>query len=260
MNRRFAFTVDLDRDVNLPLKGEAAAGSLDRGLGTGPRFSSSEKGLGILLDLLDEIGIKATVFVEGRTAETIDCSCLSGHCIGLHGYDHEDLLAQDTGVPVDQKAVLTRGFEAVSDRISEPVCFRAPYMRADEDTMSVISSLGIRHDSSVYRRMDEGYGTYQTHCGIVEHPVPKSRDSSGKVIAAYLWPMHEGKRSPEDYIRMAASAESGEFVLATHTWHMAESREDGPMSEERIVTNADNVRRVIGGILDEGFRPSTIAD
>ncbi len=39
MSKTFLFTVDLDRDVNFPVPGQAAAGSLDRGSGTAPRFS-----------------------------------------------------------------------------------------------------------------------------------------------------------------------------------------------------------------------------
>ncbi len=51
--RTFRFTVDLDRDANFPIPGQAAAGSLDRGSGAAPRFSSAERGLSILLDVLD---------------------------------------------------------------------------------------------------------------------------------------------------------------------------------------------------------------
>jgi hypothetical protein len=57
------FTVDLDRDVNFP-DGGNKAGSLDRGNGTAPRFTSSEKGAAILQEILDETGIKATFFAE----------------------------------------------------------------------------------------------------------------------------------------------------------------------------------------------------
>ena len=85
MTSRLVFTVDLDRDVNFPMEGCREARSLDRGGGTFPRFSSAERGLRILMDILDEIGMKATFFVEGRTSETIGCSSISGHCIGLRG-------------------------------------------------------------------------------------------------------------------------------------------------------------------------------
>jgi peptidoglycan/xylan/chitin deacetylase (PgdA/CDA1 family) len=254
MSRKLVFTVDLDRDVNLPLKGEVAAGSMDRGEGSSPRFLSSEEGLRILLELLDEIGVRSTFFVEGRTAETIDCASMSGHCIGLHGFDHEDLTGESTEVPVDVHNVLSRGFDAVSDNIARPVCFRAPYMRCDDSVLGVVKDLGIRHDSSVYRYPEEGQEPYMTQMGVMEHPVPKSRDQNGKVIAAYLWPMHEGKRIPEDYIRMASESTSSEFVLATHTWHMVETIGGGPMDDDEVCRNLAHVRDVLTGIMDSGYR------
>ena len=258
MSRKLVFTVDLDRDVNISLKGEVAAGSMDRGEGPSPRFSSSEKGLRILLDLLDEIGVRSTFFVEGRTAETIDCTGISGHCIGLHGYDHEDLIGASTGVHVDVRDVLSKGFDAVSDNIARPVCFRAPYMCCDEGVLNAVRELGIMHDSSVYRHPDEGQEPYLTQTGIMEHPVPKTRDRNGKVIAAYLWPMHEGKRPPEDYIRMASESTSSEFVLATHTWHMVETIDGGPMDDGGIRRNLAHVREVLTGIMDAGYVPDVM--
>lgn len=253
MTRRLVFTVDLDRDVNLPLEGRVAAGSIDRGEGTSPRFSSAQRGLDLLLDLFDEVGVRATFFTEGRTAEVLDCSGLSGHCIGLHGYDHEDLTGASTGIPVDVPAVLTRGYDAVRDNIARPVCFRAPYMVSDDAILSALADLGIRHDSSVYRRPEEGLGPYTVEHGITEHPVPKSRDRSGRTIAAYLWPMHEGRRPPSDYIHMAEDLDVPEMVLATHTWHLVESRDGGPMSDDRVAENLAHVREVLVGIMDLGY-------
>ncbi|MBO4347950.1 MAG: polysaccharide deacetylase family protein [Candidatus Methanomethylophilaceae archaeon] len=249
--------MDLDRDANLAVQGSAAAGSMDRGNGTAPRFSSAERGLSILLDILDELGMKATFFVEGRTAETIDCSCLSGHCIGLHGYDHEDLTGESTGVPMPPSAVseaLEKGFCAVSDAVSRPVCFRAPYMACDDAVLRAVSGLGILHDSSFYS--DGPKGPYATSYGITEHPVPRGRDAAGKTIAAYLWPMHEGRRPPEDYIRFAGTAE-GDFVLADHTWHMVESR-GGIMDAGTASENAARTASVLRGILDLGFEPAIL--
>lgn len=258
MTRKLVFTVDLDRDANLPIEGCIAAGSIDRGEGTSPRFSSTERGLTLLLDLFDELGVEATFFVEGRTAEKVDCSTISGHCIGLHGYDHEDLTCASTGIDVDVHEVLSRGFDAVKDNISSPVCFRAPYMASNEAVMTAVSDLGILHDSSEYRWPDEGLAPFMTDQGVMVHPVPKTRDSSGRVIAAYLWPMHEGRRIPQDYIEMAASLDCSEFVLATHTWHMVESRDGGLMTEERIIENLEHTGDVIRGLLDSGMTPSPL--
>lgn len=259
MTGRLLFTVDLDRDVNFPQEGRPEAGSLDRGGGTAPRFSSAERGLGILLDILDEVGMKATFFVEGRTSEMFDCSCISGHCIGFHGYDHEDLTGTSTGLTFsddDLRSTLCRGFDAVSDNISRPSCFRAPYMSCDDRVLKVISDLGIHHDSSTYSEPD--IQPYEVIDGITEHPVPKGKDVNGRTIAAYLWPMHEGKRPFGDYIGFASRHPDGDFILATHTWHMVERRDGGIMDDVGIRDNTMNVRRVLTGILDSGFKYGTI--
>ena len=252
MTRRLVFTVDVDRDVNFQVEGSDAAGSLDFGSGTAPRFTSSERGLSVLLDILDDIGMRATFFVEGRTAETIDCSGISSHCVGFHGYDHEDLTKVS-----DPGKVMDRGYAAVRDSICRPVCFRAPYMTIDDGIYGHLSRLGIGHDSSAYG--EPGAPTYQVS-GVTVHPVAKGKDANGKTIAAYLWPMHEGRRIPSDYLYLARSMTDGELVLSTHSWHMVESRESGPMSEELIRANSEDLRTVLCSILDEGFEPSVLTD
>ena len=255
MSRKLYFTVDVDRDCNIPVRGTSVAGSIDRGAGESPRFSSSAEGLPVLADLLDDLGVRGTFFIEGRTAETIDCSCLEGHCIGLHGYDHEDLTGRETGVVPDVEAVLKKGFDAVTDAVSAPTCFRAPYMSADDRVLEAVRSLGIRADSSVYTAVG-GPTAPVGSSGMTVYPVPMAKDRNGKTIAAYLWPMHEGKRRPKDYIEMASGLDH--LVLATHSWHMTESRDGGTMSKDRAEENLRNVRAVLEGILDLGFEPSTI--
>jgi hypothetical protein len=72
--------------------------------------------------------------------------------------------------------------------------------------------------------------------------------------------MHEAKRGPEDYLRLASAMDEGVFVVATHTWHMAESREMGMMSEAEIKNNAGNVRKVLEELIDSGMTPLTMAE
>lgn len=251
--RRFYFTVDVDRDVNVQVPGGSAAGSLDRGAGTAPRFSSSDRGLGIVLDILDEAGIRGTLFFEGRTAEVLDCARAEGHRIGIHGYDHEDLTQLADGCLDD---VVRSSFEAVSDNVGGPTCSRAPYMSADRRVLAAFERVGIRADSSFYT--DVGGPTAEYSIGTIrEYPVPKARDPGGRTIAAYLWPMHEGKRDPADYMDMAAGMD-GPLVLADHSWHFVESRAQGMMSEDRIRENARDTLDIIQGILDLGYEPCVI--
>ncbi|MBO4798876.1 MAG: polysaccharide deacetylase family protein, partial [Candidatus Methanomethylophilaceae archaeon] len=117
--------------------GRAAAGSAG---GAEPRFSSSVKGAEIILDILDEIGMKAVFFAEGRTAGK-GFPGISSHCIGLHGYDHEDFSGMRTGIRFsreEKRSILRAGYEAVSDALGKPVCFRAPYMVYDPEIISML--------------------------------------------------------------------------------------------------------------------------
>lgn len=147
---RFCFTVDLDRDVNIPVPGRRAAGSIDRGSGDLPRFSSSISGLETLVGILDETGMPCTFFCEGRTMEMISdrAGLLDGFEIGLHGYDHEDMSGLTRQEAV---GVLEDGISAIRDATGRtPVCFRAPYMRPPDDLAHVLPQVGIRMDSSLY--------------------------------------------------------------------------------------------------------------
>ena len=89
--RTLCFTVDLDRDVNEPVFGSVCAASKDRGEGNSPRFASAGKGTEKLVELFDELGIRATFFAEARTLHRSGAfSLIKGHEVALHGMDHED--------------------------------------------------------------------------------------------------------------------------------------------------------------------------
>ncbi|MDR0508399.1 MAG: polysaccharide deacetylase family protein [Candidatus Methanoplasma sp.] len=257
--RALCVTVDLDRDVNIMVPGSVAAGSIDRGNGTDPRFSSSEKGLLLLVDLFDEIAVKATFFAEAATLRRIDAGMLSGYEVGVHGADHEDITAIEGAD--NKRAILERAVDTVKDAVGKaPECFRAPYMKTDEETLDILPELGIRIDSSRYVGMSRSLMPERLSNGVWEIPVPESRDAGGKKISAFLWPMHESKRRPEDYLEMASAMDEGAFVLATHTWHIVESRERGLMSPGEIESNIFNVRKVLEGIMDMGMTALTLTD
>ncbi|MDR3205611.1 MAG: polysaccharide deacetylase family protein [Candidatus Methanoplasma sp.] len=256
--KALCFTVDLDRDANIPIPGKAAAGSFDRGDGAEPRFESSEKGLGTLLDILSGMGARATFFAEGRTLEMISSKGLSKHEVGVHGYDHEDLTSLSGH---DLRVCMGRAVGSVCRTIGRrPVSFRAPYMKIDDKVLEALPEFGIRCDSSMYAPLSESPMPRRLPCGVTEIPVPEGSDPSGKKIAAYLWPMHEGKRRPEEYVRMAAAVKEGVFVLATHTWHMAESLNGGIMDPNAVRRNAEDVQKVIEEVIGLGFEPMTVSE
>jgi hypothetical protein len=96
--------------------------------------------------------------------------------------------------------------------------------------------------------------------GLWEIPVPEGTDASGKKMAAYLWPMHELKRVPAEYIGLSSQMEEGVFVIATHTWHIVESPDRGMLSNEEIKKDIGNVREVLEGVVDNGITPKTMTD
>lgn len=264
MAKALCLTVDVDRDVNICVEGRLAAGSIDRGFGTSPRFVSTARGLILLSELLDDIGIRATFFVEARTLENIDCcNCLCGHEIGMHGLDHEDLTGSN-GVALtsaNKHAILEKASLIVKDITGIlPRCFRAPYMKTDDCVMKILPELGIRYDSSIYAPLERSAVPERLKNGIKEVYVADDFDCEGKRMSAYLWPMHEGRRGPEHYIEMASRVDSGIFTLATHTWHMCESRKNGIMDNASMENNMNSLRRVLEGVIDAGFEPMVIPD
>lgn len=262
--RNLCFTVDLDRDVNDAEEGSSAAISLDRGQGNIPRFSSSAKGTELLLDLMDDLGMKCTFFAEATALkETGVGRTISGHEVGFHGLNHEDFTGARTNVFFDygeMRSIVEKSLSIVRDEVGKsPRGFRSPYMDPNETMLEFLPEYGIRYDSSRYAYVTENMDV-NTSVELVEVPVQKDTDASGKSITAYLWPMHEGKRGYADYIPMADKIKSGPLVIATHSWHMVETRSSGVMDRDWINRNYDNVRNLLSSLLDMGFSPSTVEE
>lgn len=262
--RTLCFTIDLDRDVNNAVSGSSAAISIDRGCGSSPRFESSKKGTEKLVELLDEMNIKATFFAEARTlSNTHIGNFLSGQEIALHGLDHEDFTGTKTGIQMEEgemREIIERAISMIRDEVGyQPSGFRTPYMDPNEILMEALPEYGIRYDSSYYAYLQPKMLPYR-HNGMLEIPVLKGRDEKGKNITSYLWPMHEGNRSSSDFIAMGKQLKEGVFVLATHSWHIVEGREKGIMDDDAVKRNISNVRAVLEGLMDEGYILKTMSD
>jgi len=89
--------------------------------------------------------------------------------------------------------------------------------------------------------------------GLWELPVAEGKDAKRKRIVSYLWPMHEGERSPSDYVAMAESLKAGCLILATHSWHMVETYGHGLLDEMQVEMNLRNLRKVLEGIAELGM-------
>ena len=97
-----------------------------------------------LLQLLDQLGLKATFFITGWTLEAHPAMCeailMAGHEVGHHGYHHR---LPDPGDPLLVEEV-DRGFEALKRVLGvAPKGYRAPSGEFSEELR--VSSLGARH-------------------------------------------------------------------------------------------------------------------
>ena len=261
--RRLCFTVDLDRDVNDAVIGSSAAVSMDRGQGTEPRFGSSAKGAGLIMDLMDDLGMKCTFFAEARTLRKTGVGeVISKHEVGLHGLDHEDFTGARTKVVLDygqMRDITERAMAMIRDDVGRsPRGFRSPYMDPNEEMLDFLHEYGIIYDSSRYEYVSRDTDVRRSEAyGLMEVPVPKAEDASGRTITSYLWPMHEGKRGYRVFVDLGNRIYEGTYVVCTHSWHMCETRAGGPMSEQEIEANYDNVRSVLSDLMDCGYVPQT---
>ena len=102
-----------------------------------------------LLELLDQLELKATFFVTGWSVDAhpamAEAILKAGHEIGHHGYHH---LLPDPGDPWIEEE-LERGFEALKRRLGvKPTGYRAPYGEFTEELRVALVRHGIVYTSS----------------------------------------------------------------------------------------------------------------
>lgn len=269
--RYAAFTVDVDRDANLAERGRYEAGSRAMGgTDTAPRFASSGKGLRMISELLEELDIRATFFLEGDAIRDIARhtdvrSLLQKHEVACHGVCHEDFTGESTGICLSGEQagdVAKESRSIVRDILGrDSIGFRAPYQHIDATGLGALARVGFSYDSSLTENMIDGkIGPRKLDNGMFEVPLACGKDDRGKKIASYLWPMHEEKRAAEDYVNLATSFRSGYLVMATHSWHLAETYERGNLNSRQSASEIEKTRRVLVGMLDQGIRFRTIED
>ena len=131
-----------------------------------------------LLELLDQLGLKATFFITGWSLDAHPAMCeavlRAGHEIGHHGYHH---LLPDPGSPEIQDEV-EMGFDALKRVLGVvPVGYRAPVGESCEELRATLARRGIIYSSSwrddvrPYRQVLAD-GTP----GVIELPVTSSYD------------------------------------------------------------------------------------
>jgi polysaccharide deacetylase family protein (PEP-CTERM system associated) len=151
---RHAFTVDVeDWYHGIPISAETRA-TAERRL---------ERGMEVLLELLQRHGRRATFFVLGPVAEEypqlIRALAAAGHEIGCHGWSH-DLLYQMS--PERFRDETRRAMDVISSLTGRQVtAYRAPYFsitRRSFWALEVLAALGFRYDSSIFPVRNWRYG------------------------------------------------------------------------------------------------------
>lgn len=148
MNRTFVLTFDFEDWHQI----------VHRRLGRPDWRSGSpvfEEHVASLLELLDELGLTATFFVAGVTADrhprALEDVAALGHELACHGYEHRRAYRHPPDVFRDD---VTRCMEAI-ERICgvTPVGYRAPWFSITRDSEwahGILRELGFRYDSSLY--------------------------------------------------------------------------------------------------------------
>jgi len=258
-----AFTLDVDRDVNVPREGLVEAACRGSPI---PRYSSTIQGLKMILDMLDGLGIKGTFFLEGEAAEVLSADIdlrdlMRGHEVAAHGYAHEDLTGESTGIIPSEEwldAIIGRSLAAIEDVTgARPRGFRAPYQHINELVEGVLQRRGLMYDSTLFAEMSSGLRPYRLSSGLIEVPLAQGRDATGRRMQSYLWPLHEDRRNVDDYLRLTEQHKDGLFVLADHSWHVMESL-SGLRAPERAEVEVGKVHDILQGIMDQGVEFMTL--
>lgn len=117
-----------------------------------------------ILRILERRCIPATFFIPGHTIDTYPDVCQmivdAGCEVGLHGYVHE----ANTGLGHDQeRAIIERCTELIDQLTGQPPYgYRAPAGTMTEQTIEILTDMGLLYDSSL---LGHDYRPYQLRIG-----------------------------------------------------------------------------------------------
>jgi peptidoglycan/xylan/chitin deacetylase (PgdA/CDA1 family) len=178
--------------------------AVGQGLAAGPgRDDTGPVGYPETLDLLDELGLKATFFVEGWNAlhnpAAVRAIASRGHEVAAHGWVHETIHALDA---VGVERVLADSMAAFAGADIRPHGFRAPGGKRGPHLLGLLERYGFAYDSSV----DHGP---EDPADKARHPEPIMLNESlvgipwqWRNIDYYHYYMHPaGERTPSEVER-----------------------------------------------------------
>ncbi|MFX1511659.1 MAG: polysaccharide deacetylase family protein [Promethearchaeota archaeon] len=213
--------IDIDRDAPFPHLGVSHAVSLPlkpkiKDL-TDPEqcftYFGTITGLEGLIPILKDYSIPTVFFFEGRALEQfrdneknllkrISDQSLASY--GIHGYDHEDLLGKDSGVPLtekEQQNIFTTSKNHVQTILKKSADgFRAPYTRITSSSLNILEKLDFKFDSSLYSRTSTIPSPYQIG-QLWEIPIIQIPNGP----SFYLWALFERKRNIQNILNILKS-------------------------------------------------------
>lgn len=107
-------------------------------------------GIGKILELLDDLGLKGTFFIPGWTVDAhpaaAEAILRAGHEVGHHGYLHK---CPDPAKLDEAREEIDRGLEALHSRLGiRPVGYRAPSGENFAELLAYLTEKGLRYSSS----------------------------------------------------------------------------------------------------------------
>ncbi len=236
--------------------------------------SRVERNTQVILDVLDQQGIKATMFVLGWVAERnkplVKRIVDAGHELASHGYGHELITAQDSN---SFREDVSRAKKILEDIGGKPVLgYRAPTFSITKETewaLPILVEEGYRYDSSIVPIVHDYYGipgarptihTLSTNSGsIIEVPPSTCK------LAGFTLPIAGGgyfRLFPYPILKKLlrrVEAQGQPLIMYLHPWELdpGQPRMRGSMlSQFRHYLNLDKVHGRLTQLLkDFSFGP-----
>jgi peptidoglycan-N-acetylglucosamine deacetylase len=240
--RDVSFTVDLEPDC-LPFLGG---------------YRGVDEGMPRLLDLLDELRIRATFFTTGdvarRSPRLIERIVAGGHELGSHSVTHprfDQLSWQDARWEMEESARILREFAPV-------ISFRAPYLRLPNAFLPLLADAGYEIDSSSARYKWKGGSTEAP--GAIPRGVKQREGLPARAAASIT---SSALRLPRPIRHNLLRLLPDPLVLFVHPWEFVDLRGEALRWDCRAGTGDHALgcaRETLTMLRDRGARFHRIAD
>ncbi len=162
-----------------------------------------------ILELLQELDIKATFFVPGwvieRNKGLIQEISAEGHEIGHHGYLHE---WPDMSDPGKEEEILLRGIEIIEKTVGQrPFGYRSPAAEYTPSTLSLLKKHGFTYSSTMmddivpYKHVINGVKT-----DLIELPCHWSIDDAPYFLYSLRPPISRMTITPKEFLEIFEGA------------------------------------------------------